>query len=42
MVTYFYQELEPDYPVMSAVAVLVEEIGRLRLRVERAMTFCHA
>jgi hypothetical protein len=39
---YFYQDLSIDYPVMSAVAVLVESLYGLRLRIERAMTFCRA
>lgn len=40
--TYFYRDLETDYPVMSAVATLLERLRGLRLRIERAMTFCHA
>ena len=42
MAAYFYQELDVEYPVMSAVAYLLEELTGLRLRIERAMASCHA
>lgn len=36
---YIYQECPFDYPVMSSVAVLVNRIGNLRDRIERAMIY---
>lgn len=38
---YFYQRASFNYPVMSAVALLVEAICERRSRIERAMTYCH-
>lgn len=37
---YFYQDLDVEYPVMSAVAVLFGELADLRLSIERAMACC--
>lgn len=39
---YLYQDLEANYPVMAAIADLLDRVKTLRRRVERAMTFCHA
>lgn len=39
---YFYQSLDVDYPVMSAVAELLNVTEELKKQVERAMTYCHA
>lgn len=39
---YFYQDIAIDYPAMSAVADLLEDIEDIRTDIERSMAFCHA
>lgn len=39
--TYVYQSLDADYPVLSAVAAVVETIEETRTSVERAMGYCN-